>query len=204
MKFLKTLFLLGLCTVQSLAEPIPPHNRHVSVRDEASPVQLAKRANPTISPNVGIGEVMREKVGETLYTNGLLTCIAVVVIGEKNIDKASWDKIMAHIASNLCQDGEIPGLDDQLNDLFEMDTDTKYLVNRKAFVITAPDAGNAALAAFNQYVLGKAQNHWGSAHVQRVIRDQTNVNEPGGSRLWTDGDRNTYWGKDGTLIVPAI
>ncbi|KAI1862855.1 uncharacterized protein JN550_010002 [Neoarthrinium moseri] len=182
-------------------------NGLVSARDDLPPVHVSKRADPPPPDQrtpVSIGEVVREKVDETLYTEGLKTCIAVVVIGEKNVDKASWDKIMAHISSNLCQDGDIPDLDTQLNDLFELDTDTKYIVNRKAYVLTAPDGNNAAQAAFNNYVLQKAQAHWGNDRVQRIDRDQTHVDEPGGSRLWTDGSRNTYWGKNGDLIAPAI
>ncbi|KAK6206552.1 hypothetical protein LQW54_007622 [Pestalotiopsis sp. IQ-011] len=208
MQFFKIFFLLGLAAVQSLGEPIPRPGSLIATRDEFPPTQLAKREDPPPADqrtyvDMGQGPV-REKVDKTLYTDGLSSCIAVVVIGEKNVDTASWDKIMSHISSSLCADGDVLDLDTQLSDLFEMDGDTQYLVNRKAYVLTAPDGDNAAQKAFNEYVTQKCQAHWGNDKVERIDRDQDHVDEPGGSRLWTDGSRNTYWGVNGDLIAPAI
>ncbi|RYP83207.1 hypothetical protein DL769_001403 [Monosporascus sp. CRB-8-3] len=162
---------------------------------------LATRDDPpTRRTNVDIGETRREQAGETLYTEGLKTCIAVVVRSRDDVAAGNWDKILAHISSNLCQDEDIPGLDEQLNNLFTLDAQTD-IPNRQVFVIQAPTNGNEALQAFNDYVFGQCVGHWGQGNVIAMWRDQSKVDQPGGSRLWINGEKRVYWGADGDLII---
>jgi hypothetical protein len=67
------------------------------------------------------------------------------------------------------------------------------------FVIVAPDNGNMAQFAFNNYVFNMCRDNFDD--VTMVTRDQSRVNEPGGSRLWIDGG-TVYWGAGGDVIVP--
>ncbi|RYP17093.1 hypothetical protein DL765_004712 [Monosporascus sp. GIB2] len=83
-----------------------------------------------VSANLGVN-----KPEKTLYTGGLLACIAIIVRG-RDVAAGNRDKILAHISYNLCQDEDIPGLDEQLNNLFTLDTQTD-IQNRQVFVIQA-------------------------------------------------------------------
>jgi hypothetical protein len=82
------------------------------VTQEKSNASLNARADPPADRTyVDIGETKREFNGHSLYTEGLLTCIALVARG--NIAQPAtqfYDKALAHVASNLCHDGDIPGI----------------------------------------------------------------------------------------------
>lgn len=137
-----------------------------------------------------MGEARREQSGETLFTNGLASCIAVVIRSRDEVAGGEWDKILAHVSSTVCSDGDTPDLDTQLQNLFDLGDQTS-IPNRQIFVLTAPDDDNEAQQVFNNYVLGKVNEHW--ENTIWMTRDPAHVDEPGGSRLWIDGTRKVYW-----------
>jgi hypothetical protein len=146
--------------------------------------------------NVGLGAVDGAPSGKAVFTNGLASCIAVVV-RDTDAEHDDNDKILAHISSTMCSGGDPPHIDDQLQALYDKD-DTS---SPEVLVIVAPDNGNGAQKAFNNYVLNACQNNWDGATVRLITRDQSHVNEDGGSRLWVDGQKNVYWGVAGTQIA---
>lgn len=138
-----------------------------------------------------MGEARREQSGETLFTNGLASCIAIVVRSRDSRPSKEWDKILAHVSSTMCSDGDTPDLDTQLQNLFDLD-DMTDIPSRQVFVLLNRDEDNEAQDAFNNYVLGKVGEHWDGNHVF-MYRDPAHQDEPGGSRLWIDGTRQVYW-----------
>lgn len=111
--------------------------------------------------NVDIGEARREQSGETLFTSGLSTCIAIVVRSRDERPGGEWDKIPAHVSSTIYSDGDTPNLDTQLQNLFDLDDQTD-IPNRQVFVLLNHDEDNEAQGAFNDYVLGQVGGQFDS------------------------------------------
>ncbi|KAG6364052.1 hypothetical protein INS49_009155 [Diaporthe citri] len=195
MQLLKSIVLYGLLALGASGEPIPGCKRS-GIKDvgvgETPATHLEARADPpTRRTNVDIGEARREQSGETLFTNGLASCIAIVVRSREERAEKEWDKILAHVSSTMCSDGDTPDLDTQLQNLFDLDDQTD-IPSRQVFVLLNRDDDNEAQGVFNNYVLEKVGTHWGGNHVF-MYRDPAHVDEPGGSRLWIDGTRQVYW-----------
>ncbi|KAI0428327.1 hypothetical protein F5Y09DRAFT_343771 [Xylaria sp. FL1042] len=192
MQLLKSIALFALLSVSSLGGPIP-------VPRGSYPVEIAKleaRADPPAGyDTVTIGETRRGLSGSTLFTNGLTTCIGIVVRDAVPGPSKQFDKILAHISPTLCQTQENPSIDQQLKNIWLL-YDSQPFSQPQAIVAYPPVNGNAAQEAFNNYVIdemGKYASPRGCS-VTPKERDQTHVNEAGGSRMWIDGsDQKIYW-----------
>ncbi|KAL7621655.1 hypothetical protein AAE478_008982 [Parahypoxylon ruwenzoriense] len=157
---------------------------------------VARTNPPTHRIDVDLGEAKRGHVGETLFTEGLATCVAIVVLSLDG--KGSyWDKALAHISSAMYGTGDHPHMDEQLNRLFKLDD----IPNPEVLVIVAPRNGNPTQAAFNDYIADACRGNWGSEAVKVIIRDQSRLHERGGSRLWIDGEKRVFWGAGGEQIA---
>lgn len=142
-----------------------------------------------------IGETRRALSGDTLFTNGLATCIGIVVRNAVPGPSKTFDKILAHISPTLCQTQENPSIDQQLQNIWAL-YDSQPFSQPQAIVAYAPANGNAAQDAFNNYVVSQMQGYAGSRNcpVTPIQRDQTYVDSAGGSRMWIDGsDQKVYW-----------
>ncbi|KAI0204433.1 hypothetical protein F4808DRAFT_456882 [Astrocystis sublimbata] len=193
MQLLKSIFLCGLLAAPSLGELTK-----VVRGDHASRVveKIEARADPPSSKTtVDIAESKRELSGGTLYTEGLLTCVAVIIRNMGPGANGQFDKVMGHVSSNLCQSGDSPPLDDQLDNIWAL-YDSQPFPNPEALVIY-PRADNPAQNAFNGFVMDNTNQNAGTRNpppsVRGIERDQSNVMAPGGSRLWIDQSNAVYW-----------
>ncbi|RYP63378.1 hypothetical protein DL771_009314 [Monosporascus sp. 5C6A] len=155
MQLLKLLFSSWLLALSALRKPIPVplwEASEVAASKENKAAEAARDDPPIRKTNVDVGESRREQAGETLYAECLLIYITVVVGSRDDVAAGNWDKILAHISPNLCQTKTSPGLDEQLNNLFTLKTQTD-IPNRQMFVIEAPSNGNEAQQTFKDYVL---------------------------------------------------
>ncbi|KAI0406430.1 hypothetical protein F4802DRAFT_96182 [Xylaria palmicola] len=192
MQFFKSIALFALLSVQSLGEPIP-----VARSNSLAEVgKLEARANPPAGyDTVTIGETRRALSGNALFTNGLQTCIGIVIRNATPGQALTFDKILAHISPTLCQTQENPSIDRQLQNIWQL-YDGQPFPQPQAIVAYPPANGNAAQDAFNNHVIGQMRTYAASrsCSVTPIQRDQTNVAQPGGSRMWIDGsDMRIYW-----------
>lgn len=137
-------------------------------------------------------EVRGEAPEETLFTSGLETCVAVAVRSKKQQTSRSggWDKILAHLSSSPGEP-DMADFDTQLRMLFDLDEDTD-MPEKEVFVLVAPPRRQGdAQDRFNDYIIEKCKSHWD--RVDWRYRDQSHLDEDGGSELWIDGKREVYW-----------
>lgn len=145
---------------------------------------------------MGLGEVGREVSGNTLLTDGLLTCIAVIIRNTVPGDAGSYDKVLAHVTSHVsCGEGDDePSYDQQLANIWAL-YDQNPFPSPEALVIYPPPT-MAAQGPFNEYIYNQVNQeaaNRGFGTAASIERDQTNVMEPGGSRLWIDQSQTIYW-----------
>ncbi|KAK6063010.1 hypothetical protein SCUP515_12795 [Seiridium cupressi] len=191
MQLLKNIVLFALLSLQSLGEPI----RVVRSNYPADIGTLEARANPPSGyQNVDIGKTRRMLSGSTLFTNGLSSCIAIVVRNAVPGQSKEFDKILAHVSPTWCQTDENPSIDQQLKNIWLL-YDLAPFPQPQAIVAYPPANGDAAQNAFNNYVIGQMQTYGSQRNcpVQSKERDHSRVNQAGGSRFWIDGNQKIYW-----------
>lgn len=148
------------------------------------------------------GESRREMSGETLFTDGLASCVAIVVRSGDPMPRGEFDKILAHVSSTMCTGGENPHLDDQLRGLFELD-DITNPPNRQVFVFLNRQDDNPAQEVFNEYVLKKVREHWKGIEVVKYRDPKYEWNKGLGARLWVSTEKEVFWSMFDDPIVPA-
>ncbi|KZL65555.1 hypothetical protein CI238_06290 [Colletotrichum incanum] len=210
MQLMKSIFLLGLLAVQSLAEPIRIVNSENPAVAEYRTVVEAhnqKRQTPPDwvpapgdAPDVDIGRFDKVDRGKsvrtpflsyiTSKTDGLASCIAVVVY-KKSTQEDDNDKFLAHVSP--------AGWHNQLNTLFEaMDlSDPRVMV---IFPLPEDTVAPDVQREINEKVLEHVFNQWGDYDPKGYVPDGTHVNEVGGSRLWVDGDNVVHWSVTDLLL----
>ncbi|KAI1349765.1 hypothetical protein F5Y01DRAFT_288045 [Xylaria sp. FL0043] len=192
MQLLKSIAIFALLSVSSLAEPIPFRRSNYSTEV----AKLAARADPpSDADTVTIGETRRGLSGSSLKTDGLSTCIGIVIRNATPGANKQFDKILAHISPTLCQTQENPSIDQQLENIWKL-YDSQPFPQPQAIIAYPPAADGTAQNAFNNYVIMQMGNYASSrsCSVTPIQRDQTYVNQPGGSRMWIDGsDQKIYW-----------
>ncbi|KAK6213789.1 hypothetical protein QIS74_09791 [Colletotrichum tabaci] len=202
MHFVKSIFLLGLLAVQSLAGPVrvPRNERnsalaaYVAARDEP----VGKRAAPPADfVDWPAGEVVdmsahgSARRGEALKTDGLASCIAVVVFNQEAQDDDN-DKFLAHISAVNWQA--------QLNRLYEA---TDLSSPRVRIFVPRPMEGPMydIQNSWNEDVISHINEQWGEDYsIDVKIRDGSRNDDVGGSRLWIDGNNNVHWSVTGQVI----
>ncbi|KAI1165596.1 hypothetical protein F5B18DRAFT_669306 [Nemania serpens] len=199
MQLFKSIALFALLSVPSLGEVIrvPRSNYAADVG------KLEARANPPSGyDTVTMGETRRALSGNTLFTDGLATCIGLVIRNAYPLGTGQFDKILEHVSPTLCQTDENPSIDQQLQNLWQL-YDSQPFPQPQAIVVYPPTGGNTAQDAFNNYVIGQMQGYAGQRGCAfgSIERDHTYVNQPGGSRLWIDGQQNIYWSLFNTPIA---
>ncbi|KAI0413981.1 hypothetical protein F5X98DRAFT_378258 [Xylaria grammica] len=97
MQFLKPLLLASLLSVQALGIAVPI----VARRDNIATI-------PTPNITVDIAEAKREQPGCTLVTNGLKTCITMIVWDRAPRETKQFDKILALVSLKFCGNDEGP------------------------------------------------------------------------------------------------
>ncbi|GAP87877.1 hypothetical protein SAMD00023353_1601300 [Rosellinia necatrix] len=190
MQFLKPLLLGGLLCLQALGATVPSLDRR-----DIAPL-------PAVRTYVDINEARREHSGYALWTDGLKTCIAVVARDRAPRASQEYDKILAHVASKLCTDTEGPGMDDQINNIFALYDLAPFHIPEVYVIIPPPEMEGQNV--FNEYVV---QSVFAKAEERNfiksfLIRDQTDVDKTGGSRLWIDGSKSVYWSQNMQLYGP--
>ncbi|GJC99439.1 hypothetical protein ColKHC_08265 [Colletotrichum higginsianum] len=184
MHFVKSIFLLGLLAVQSLAGPVrvPRNERnsalaaYVAARDEP----VGKRAAPPA-----------DFVDWPAETDGLASCIAVVVFNQEAQDDDN-DKFLAHISAVNWQA--------QLNRLYEA---TDLSSPRVRIFVPRPVKGPMydIQNSWNEDVISHINGQWGEDYsIDVKIRDGSRNDDVGGSRLWIDGNNNVHWSVTGQII----
>ncbi|KAH8890308.1 hypothetical protein GQ53DRAFT_766354 [Thozetella sp. PMI_491] len=200
MQLFKSIAFFALLSTPSLGEPL----RGVRSNYVADVGKLEPRADPPAGyDTVTIGETRRALSGDTLFTNGLATCIGIVIRSAVPGPSKTFDKILAHISPTLCQTQENPSIDQQLRNIWAL-YDAQPFSQPQAIVAYPPANGDAGQDAFNSYVIGEMRNYAGQRNcpVTPIQRDQTYVNNPGGSRMWIDGsNQNIYWSTFNTPIA---
>ncbi|KAI1188622.1 hypothetical protein F5B17DRAFT_429307 [Nemania serpens] len=199
MQLFKSIALFALLSVPSLGELI----RVPRVKYAADVGKLEARANPPSGyDTVTMGETRRALSGNALLTDGLSTCIGIVIRNASPGGSGQFDKILEHVSPTLCQTEEHPSIDQQLQNIWQL-YDMQPFPQPQAIVIYPPTNGNAAQDAFNNYVISQMQAYAGQrgSAFGSVQRDHTYVNQPGGSRLWIDGQQRIYWSLFDTPIA---
>ncbi|KAI1428354.1 hypothetical protein F5Y12DRAFT_733320 [Xylaria sp. FL1777] len=191
MQLFKSIALIAFLSVPSLGGlvRVPQSNYPTEVG------KLEARANPPSGyDTVTIGETRRALSGDTLFTNGLSSCIGIVIRNAVPGPSRTFDKILAHMSPTLCQTDENPSIDQQLANIWQL-YDAQPFQQPQAIVAYPPAGDNAGQNAFNQYVVQgmRAYGNQRNCPVGTIERDQTYVNQAGGSRMWIDGDQNIYW-----------
>ncbi|KAI0805028.1 hypothetical protein GGR55DRAFT_698372 [Xylaria sp. FL0064] len=187
MQFFKSLLFAGLLSIQALGATVPiliSYGANFNPKDDIAPL-------PSPRTYVDINESRREQEGYALWTNGLATCIAVVVRDQAPRQAQEFDKILAHVASKLCTDAEGPGIDDQIANIFALHDQSPF---------QTPEV----YQQFNEYVV---ESVFSKARERNFIysfriRDQSDVDKDGGSRLWIDGSKSVYWSQNMKLYGP--
>ncbi|KAI1352711.1 hypothetical protein F5Y01DRAFT_313657 [Xylaria sp. FL0043] len=190
MQFFKSLLLAGVLSIQALGATVP-----IVVRDDIAPL-------PSPRTYIDINESRREQEGYALWTNGLATCIAVVVRDRAPRQAQEFDKILAHVASKLCTDAEGPGIDDQIANIFALHDKAPFQIPEVYVII--PPLEMDGQQQFNEYVVesvfSKAMER--NFIYSFLIRDQSDIDKDGGSRLWIDGSKSVYWSQNMKLYGP--
>ncbi|KAI0143446.1 hypothetical protein GGR57DRAFT_518807 [Xylariaceae sp. FL1272] len=191
MQLFNSLALFTLLSAPSLGNPIKTL-RGYTIADFA---KLNVRANPPPTyTTVNIASVDHEVSGNTLFTNGLATCIAVVLRNTTPGASGAYDKVLAHVSSSLCGSDTTPSLDQQLDNMWQLYDQSPFPVP-EALVIY-PGGASGAQQAFNEYVYNSVAQQArmrGMGTAASIPRDQSQINAPGGSRLWIDGTQTIYW-----------
>lgn len=112
----------------------------------------------------------------------------------------AYDKLLGHVSSTVCESEGNPDYHTQIQNIFDREAGIN-IPNREIFIITAPDNGNAAQAAFNNEVFQLFITRYGVGGATMRPRDQSHVDEPNGSRLWIDSVRRVRWGINGQILV---
>ncbi|KAF9876694.1 hypothetical protein CkaCkLH20_05540 [Colletotrichum karsti] len=202
MQLMKSIFLLGLFAVQSLAEPIRvarSPSPAVAEYQRAVASHNDKRQNGYVEwpvgddvPNVDMRDFDKVGRGGSIKTDGLASCIAIVVYNKTPQDDDN-DKFLAHISAL--------GWEDQLTPFFEaMDlSDPRVMI-----IVPLPEETDspAVMKKVNEDLIARVFDEWEDYDPKAYVRDGARVNERGGSRLWVDGDNVVHWSVTGAVIEP--
>ncbi|KAG8156790.1 hypothetical protein KVR01_013395 [Diaporthe batatas] len=213
MQIIKAILLYGLMVIGAFGNPIlGSKSTYEAVGQQLrmsesglSPANgLDARAlyPPSRKTYVDLGEAKREMSGETLFTDGLSTCIAIVVRSADAVPKGKHDKILAHVASTMCTGGENPLLDDQLKNLFKLD-DTTNIPNRQVFVLLNRDNNKPGQDVFNNYVVQKVHEHWKGIETVMYRDPKYEWNAQLGARLWINDKKEVFWSMFDKPVIPA-
>ncbi|KAI0544544.1 hypothetical protein F4679DRAFT_591314 [Xylaria curta] len=191
MKFFKSALLAGLLGVQALGAVVPT----VFQRDDIAPL-------PEDKTYVPINEARREHAGWALWTDGLETCIAVVARDRAPRAAGEWDKILAHVSSHLCTDQDGIGIDDQINNIFALYDSAPFQIPEVYVFIPAPKMEGQQ--QFNEYVVESVFAKADERHFIKsfLLRDDSQLDGEGGSRLWIDDSKSVYWSQNMKLFGP--
>ncbi|GAW18073.1 hypothetical protein ANO14919_075440 [Xylariales sp. No.14919] len=143
---------------------------------EETGAKIEARADPPEDRTfVDLGKNENALVGRTLFTKGLFSCVAVVIRSGNDQAEGVIDKILAH-------------------------KDKAPIENPQVYAIAPPSSPLfPAQDLFVAYIQDKCNGKFGSH--QKIVRNQDQVNEPGGSRLWIDDTKNVYRGLSDERIV---
>ncbi|KZL85947.1 hypothetical protein CI238_06205 [Colletotrichum incanum] len=202
MQLMKSISLLGLVAVQSLAEPIRIPS-YLEARDGLNEKRVPA-SDWVPSPDCLMVEMgQKDSVGRgaaiidcslsnVAETDGLDTCIAVVVIN-RDAQEDDNDRFLAHVSSGSWES--------QLNGLYEaMD-----LSNPRVMIIVPNPKDSIAPGAQDQWnkdVIQHVVNQWRGYNPLSYVRDGSRLREDGGSRLWIEGNNVVHWGVTGQVIQP--
>ncbi|GJC84770.1 hypothetical protein ColLi_07608 [Colletotrichum liriopes] len=192
MQLMKSIFLLGLLAVQSLAEPIriarTEKNSALKSYLEGRDGINEKRApaNDWVRspdcPKVEMGD--KGSVGRGA---------AIMVVMNRDAQEDDNDKFLAHVSAGSWES--------QLNALYEaMD-----LSNPRVMIIVPNPKDSVAPGAQDQWnkdVIQHIVNQWGDYNPLSYVRDGSRMEEDGGSRLWIDGNNVVHWSVTGQVIQP--
>lgn len=164
-------------------------------RDDIAPL-------PADKTYVDLGEAKREQEGWALWTQGLETCIAVVVRDRAPRAAREWDKILAHVVSKLCTDEEGPGIDDQINNIFALHDQAPFQIPEVFVFIPPPEMDGQQ--EFNEYVVDMVFAKADERNFIKsfLLRDNSQLEGEGGSRLWIDSSKSVYWSQNMKLFGP--
>ncbi|GKT63290.1 hypothetical protein ColTof4_05125 [Colletotrichum tofieldiae] len=202
MQLMKSIFVLGLLAVQSLAEPVRIANsKNPAVVEYRAAVAAHNQKRqtppgwvpaPRDAPDVDMGSFDKVGRGQSIKTEGLASCIAVVVYN-KSPQEDDNDKFLAHVSPASWQN--------QLNKLFEaMDlSDPRVMV---IFPLPKDTVSPEVQREINEKVLEHVFDQWGDYDPKGYVRDGSRVDEVGGSRLWVDEDNVVHWSVTGAVIQP--
>ncbi|CCF43234.1 hypothetical protein CH063_12994 [Colletotrichum higginsianum] len=183
MHFVKSIFLLGLLAVQSLAGPVRvPRNEknsalaaYVAARDEP----VGKRAAPP-------ADFVDWPAGEVVDMSAHGSARRGEALNDDN------DKFLAHISAVNWQA--------QLNRLYEA---TDLSSPRVRIFVPRPVEGPMydIQNSWNEDVISHINGQWGEDYsIDVKIRDGSRNDDVGGSRLWIDGNNNVHWSVTGQVI----
>ncbi|KAI0412618.1 hypothetical protein F5X98DRAFT_391795 [Xylaria grammica] len=158
---------------------------------EETGAKIEARADPPEDRTfVDLGKNENALVGRTLFTKGLFSCVAVVIRSGNDQAEGVIDKIVAHVSSSPCRDEGHPNFEGQMDNIF-FKYDKAPIENPQVYAIAPPSSPLfPAQDLFVAYIQDRCNGKFGSH--QKIVRNQDQVNEPGGSRLWIDDTKNVY------------
>ncbi|OHX00780.1 hypothetical protein CSPAE12_00498 [Colletotrichum incanum] len=177
MQLMKSISLLGLVAVQSLAEPIRIPS-YLEARDGLNEKRVPA-SDWVPSPDCLMVEMgQKDSVGRGAAINA---------------QEDDNDRFLAHVSSGSWES--------QLNGLYEaMD-----LSNPRVMIIVPNPKDSIAPGAQDQWnkdVIQHVVNQWRGYNPLSYVRDGSRLREDGGSRLWIEGNNVVHWGVTGQVIQP--